>query len=126
MLIKGFYTVHEFEATDDHIHAAILLNKESALRSIKSKTSKKNIFQKILYYFQYESLPWDFCTFSKSLHKSFMKYIKSQLKDKRKCFVLIGHPKNFTNEKELQYLINISKMENFQFITLKDYVNSIL
>lgn len=76
--------------------------------------------------FEKESMTWDICMFSKSLHRSFFNYIEKSLKEQRKSYVLIGHPKSLQNEKTFKGFISIvkSRKTNYHFKTLKQYYES--
>ncbi|EKB51331.1 hypothetical protein [Cecembia lonarensis] len=104
---------------------SILVNKKSALESIQAKTSKTSLVEKVKYWFQKESITWDFCLFDIKAHKHFIKYIDHHLKGKRKTFVLVGHPKNFTDEVEFEKFIKLS-LKNFGFLTLDGYSKSLI
>lgn len=104
---------------------SILLNKESAMKSVSAKTSQKNLLEKINYWFEKEAITWDFCLFSKKLNKKYFKYIQKNLLGKRDTFVLIGHPKNFTSQKSLDQLIELAKNNHFEFTSLINYARRI-
>ena len=95
-------------------------NRQSAKESLDAKTStfgkKSNMFDKIKYFFQTEWQTWDYCLFSPSLHKTFLKQITKQNRD---LFVLVGHPKSFTSDRGLVFLLN-QLNQNYQNCTVKD------
>ena len=99
-------------------------NINSGYKNIKSKSVKNNIADKISYWFEREALTWDFCLFDYWLHKSFLKYIDDKLKNRRSSFVLIGHPKGFTNSKSFKKMLSVT-IKNYNFITLKNLSESI-
>ena len=96
-----------------------LLNKKSAINAVKNKTDKMGLSSKIKYFLAKEAFTWDFCLFSSSLHKRFLRYIKRNLSSRRENFVLIGHPKNFAAEKSFQKFIKTAKNNGAEFQTLK-------
>lgn len=104
---------------------SMMVNKKSAVKTLSNKTANKTLFRKITYWLEKEALTWDFCLFSRSMHDKFFNYIESHLKNKRSHFVLIGHPKNFTSEKTLEYLISEAKIKNYSFLTLSEYARTI-
>lgn len=104
---------------------SILVNKKSALESIQAKTSNTNMIDKVKYWFQKESITWDFCLFDLNTHKKFIKYIKQHLKGKRDTFVLVGHPKNFTDEVEFEKFIKES-LKSFGFLTLNEFAINVM
>lgn len=104
---------------------SILINKKSAVKNLSNKTSNKTLSQKVTYWFEKEAVTWDFCLFSKKMHENFFNYIEINLKDKRSNFVLIGHPKNFTSKKSLEYLIKEGKIRKYSFQTLNEYARKI-
>ncbi|MFD2203306.1 hypothetical protein [Shivajiella indica] len=104
---------------------SILVNKDSAMKSVKAKTAQKSKIEKIKYWFEKEAVTWDFCLFSKNLNKYYIKFINKQLQGKRDTFILIGHPKNFTSPKSLSQLIKLAKKNGFEFITLQEYAKRI-
>lgn len=85
---------------------AVIGNVQSAHNSFEAKTSTSNKpngkWDKICYFFQTEWQTWDFCLFSPSLHKEFLKRIAEQ---KRDVFVLVGPPKSFSGGRGLRYLL---------------------
>ena len=84
----------------------LLRNSQSAIDSLEAKTStsekKSGKWEKVKYFFETEWQTWDYCLFSPSLHKGFLKKIAKQNRD---VFVLVGHPKSFTGEKGLERLL---------------------
>jgi hypothetical protein len=94
-------------------------NAHSALDTLESKMSKKNIWSKISYFWGEEWQTWDYCLFSKGMHKAFIK--KSDVvhsEHNRNIFVLVGHPKGLTDISPLIYLINYAKKQGYGFDTL--------
>ena len=85
----------------------IFFNAKSAQYSLNAKTSttekKSGCLDKLRYFFQTEWQTWDYCLFSPSLHKIFLKQIARQ---DRTMFVLVGHPKSFQGNRGLMYLLN--------------------
>ncbi len=83
-----------------------LQNSQSAKESLDAKTSttekKSSKLDKLRYFFKTEWQTWDFCLFSPSQHKQFLKKITKLNRDK---FVLVGHPKSFSGCRGLKYLL---------------------
>lgn len=97
-------------------------NVKSAQDSLEAKTSttekKSGKLDKIRYFFQTEWQTWDYCLFSPSLHKRFLKQIAKQDRD---VFVLVGHPKSFTGGRGMEWLLYGTKGK-FEFKTMTDLV----
>ena len=102
---------------------SLLKNKNSAKEAFISKTggNRSTLFSKIKYFFQKEWQTWDYCLFSTCLHKQYIKNIK--LQKERDVFVLVGHPKSFTSDKGLCYLLTHTL--NYDKITFTQYLKSI-
>lgn len=98
-----------------------LQNRKSAVGALKSKTEKSSKLDKFKYFFEKEAFTWDFCLFDFDLHKTFFKYIDKNLKGSRSHFVVIGHPKNLTNNKAFIKMIKNAQKNNYTFSTLKKY-----
>lgn len=101
-------------------------NRKSSIKAFKAKATINNKQSKLKYYIGREAITWDFCLFQMSLHKYFFNYIDKDLKNKRNSFVLIGHPKGFTNEKNFKMFINYAFKKGFSFSSLKDFYLKIL
>lgn len=103
---------------------SIKQNKKSAINTFSAKTQgeKKGFLTKCSFFFQKEYQTWDFCLFSKSLHKYYISKISNQ--SQRHLFTIVGHPKSFINGKELTFLLNkLSK--DYQFITVTEHLKTI-
>ena len=105
---------------------AIFKNIKSAKSSFSVKTNNSNkqsrLFSKITYFFETEWQTWDYCLFDKSMHKKFFSYAaKTQNRD---IFVLVGHPKGFSNEKNFRAFINMVP-QDFDFKSLSNLFNNI-
>jgi hypothetical protein len=76
---------------------------------------------------QKEASTWDVCLFSKALHKRFFRYIEKNLANKRRSYVLIGHPKSLQNKKLFVDFISTAREHKteYQFKTLTEYYESI-
>lgn len=94
----------------DRIHS-LLRNRKSAKDSFSAKTGGKSggVLNKLKYFFQYESQTWDYCLFSKSMHRNFLYRISKQAD--RSVFTLVGHPKSFTNGEAFEYLLKRTRTE---------------
>ena len=106
---------------------AIFQNRKSAFETYNAKTSEKGerehrwgIWKKISYFFEYESQTWDYCLFTKSLHRLFMRKIEEQ-KD-RNVVVLVGHPKSLINVEIIEYLL-LQMLTNYSFTTLSKWAS---
>ncbi|MBO4263533.1 MAG: hypothetical protein J5871_02485 [Bacteroidales bacterium] len=90
----------------------VLGNSRLAKDSLEAKTStaekKSRVCDKVKYFFGTEWQTWDFCLFSPSLHRLFLKQISKQ---KRNVFVLVGHPKSYTGSRGLAYLLKKTHKE---------------
>lgn len=96
-----------------------LQNRGSARRSLAAKTGKRSLMQKISFFFEKEAFTWDFCLFDFKLHKRFFRYIEQQLPERR-AFVLIGHPKGYTADKDFERMLQYAKNREYSFATLKE------
>lgn len=108
--------------------SAIFRNRKSAIESYNSKTTDNEnhslfstIFKKVKYFFEYENQTWDYCLFTKSLHRIFVERITSQ-KD-RNIVTLVGHPKSYSGSSGLIYLID-SLSRNNSFITITQFLDN--
>lgn len=99
---------------------SLLRNRKSAKDSFIAKTShsKSRRWDKVKYFFQTEWQTWDYCLFSPSLHKRFLKQIKDQ--QSRDVFTLVGHPKGFTGQRGFWYLLSRTQ-EDYKFITIREF-----
>lgn len=82
-----------------------LQNSQSAKDSLEAKTSstnKSSRWDKIKYFFQTEWQTWDYCLFSPSQHKGFLKKIAKQDRD---VYVLVGHPKSWSGSRGFETLL---------------------
>ncbi len=101
----------------------ILNNSKSAKNNLDAKTStaekKSRLKDKLQYFIQTEWQTWDYCLFSPGLHKDFLKRISTQDRD---IFVLVGHPKSFTGERGLEYLLR-QTYGKYNYDTISDIWN---
>lgn len=118
---KRFFTREKIKSIILRHNNAISSNSKEKMNSISTKGKFK-------YFIQKESFTWDVCVFSKSLHKMFFSYIENKLIDKRKSFVLIGHPKSLRDIKLFENFVSIAMKRNhdYKFITLSEYYESIV
>lgn len=101
----------------------LMLGQNNAISSLTmEKFGKKSFKDKILYLFKTEATTWDVCLFSKTLHRSFFKYIETNLVGKRKSYVLIGHPKSLVDEKVFASFFTIlnNRKYSYRFKTLTE------
>lgn len=100
---------------------ATLQNKKSAKDTFEAKTgqAKGGIIGKVQFFFQKESQTWDYCLFSKKLHRKFLKGISMQRS--RDVFVLVGHPKSFVSGRGLEYLLK-KVSGDYHCIGMSEYV----
>ncbi|GAP80642.1 polysaccharide deacetylase family protein [Porphyromonas gingivalis] len=97
---------------------ALFQNRKSAADTYSAKTANKGgIWGKISYFVELEWQTWDFCLFSKNLHRRFLKRIESQRG--RKEFVLVGHPKSYVSGESFNYLIGQLK-SSYQFLSMTE------
>lgn len=84
-----------------------LHNSKSAMDNLEARTSttekKSGKWDKVKYFFQTEWQTWDFCLFSPSQHRRFLK--KTSRQD-REVLVLVGHPKSLASDRGLKFLLN--------------------
>ena len=99
---------------------SLLRNRKSAADSFLAKTShyRSSSWDKVKYFFQIEWQTWDYCLFSSSMHRYFLKQIKGQ--QSRSVFTLVGHPKGFTGRRGLDYLLSATQ-EHYNFITVREF-----
>ena len=106
---------------------AIWRNRHSATKTFAAKTSvedgiKRGKLSKLLYFFGNESQTWDYCLFSKGMHRSFLRKIRRQAD--RYVFVLVGHPKSFVSGSSFEYLLRLADKEHYSFSTISE-INTI-
>lgn len=106
----------------------LLRNSQSAKDSLEAKTStaekKSGKWEKVKYFFETEWQTWDYCLFSPSLHKGFLRKIANQDRD---VFVLVGHPKSYQSSRGLEKLLEWSKCKNkYSYLTISDYIKDTL
>lgn len=85
---------------------SILRNRKSARETFDAKVGgdgKSSIMGKMSYFLGRESQTWDYCLFTSSLHRRFMRRFADMDRD---IFVLVGHPKSFVGESGLRYLLS--------------------
>lgn len=101
---------------------SIWKNRKSAKDSFEAKTnsSHNGLLNKVKYFFQQESLTWDYCLFPTSMHRVFLKRISEQTK--RDVFVLVGHPKSFVSGQGLNYLL--THTDGYSKISIDQYYKS--
>ena len=95
---------------------SFMQNRKSAKDTFESKTggSKSGIWRKIHFFFEHECQTWDFCLFSNSMHKMFLKKIEKQ---NRNISVLVCHPKSFVGSSGLEYLLHKTKGK-YDYLTI--------
>lgn len=105
---------------------SLLQNRKSAQEAFEAKTSTQTaakgnrLIKKFKYFFETEFQTWDFCLFSKSMHRKFLKNIRKQ--KERDVFVLVGHPKSFVSGKGFEYILR-QTANDFQFITTSYFLS---
>lgn len=100
---------------------ALFQNRKSAADTYSAKTANKGgILGKISYFVETEWQTWDFCLFSTSLHRRFLKQAKNQRT--REEFVLVGHPKSFVSGDSFEQLLKQIK-NDFRSITIAEWYN---
>ena len=103
---------------------SLLRNRKSAKDAFDAKIHKGSggHISRLLYFFQKEAQTWDYCLFTKGMHRKFLKTIENQ--NDRSLFVLVGHPKSFVSSKGLEFLLK-RKPSRFQYITISEYLKSL-
>ena len=101
---------------------SLLQNRKSAKDTFAAKTNgnKKSQLNKFKFFLQKESQTWDFCLFSIYLHKKFTKKISKQRN--RNIFVIVGHPKSFTNGTGFKYLLS-KTAKKYKYSTITELYN---
>ncbi|MPQ46333.1 hypothetical protein GCQ56_04865 [Marinifilum sp. N1E240] len=105
-----------------------LHNKVHSIEKFKNNSVRKSKFETLKQIFEKEAVTWDFCLFSKSKMKNFLKKARQvQAKSDYKFhpFVLVGHPKDFYYSDAIDYLIQQSKKKKIDFLTMSEMVNRI-
>jgi hypothetical protein len=99
-------------------------NRKSAKESFNAKvnTSNGGLLNKIKFFFQKEALTWDYCLFTTSMHRQFLKRINRQ--KERSVFVLVGHPKSFVSERGLIYLL--THTDDYAKVSISQFAKSVL
>lgn len=103
------------------------LKAKTTLNQLKVKTKKYN---KLRYFFEKESVMWDYCLLSYSQMKLFLKealIIEKKSKYKFHPFILIGHSKELNNLKVLEKFIIFTRnnKNNIKFRTLSQVLMKI-
>ena len=102
---------------------SLLQNRKSAKDAFEAKTGgEKGKLEKIKFFFEEEWQTWDYCLFSKSMHRQFLKAIEKQ--NNRNVFTLVGHPKSYVSSKGLEYLL-IRTQDKYSYITLSHFIKSL-
>lgn len=102
---------------------SILRNKKSAHDTFEAKVSgngKPSIIDKIRYFVERESQTWDYCLFSASLHRRFLRRVKTMSRD---IFVTVGHPKSFMGESGFRYMLRHT-VGKYTYSTLSSVYNA--
>lgn len=102
---------------------SLLQNRNSAKEAFDAKTGDKSngIISKFKFFFEKEYQTWDFCLFSKGMHRKFLKQISKQTE--REVFVLVGHPKSYTSGDGLEYILNRT-VRKYRFITTSEFLSN--
>lgn len=105
-----------------------LKNKANSIEKFKNNSAKKSKWETIRYLFNKEAVTWDFCLFSKSKMRKFMRSAK-QVAQKSGFsfhpFVLVGHPKDFYYPNAIDYLARKSKKKKIEFFTISEVISQI-
>ena len=98
---------------------SLLQNRKSAQEAFAAKTSanKAQLFDKVNYFFQKEWQTWDYCLFSKSMHRAFLKNFE---KLNRQYGVLVGHPKSFVSGQNFEYLL-LQTQGKYRYQTITEF-----
>ena len=102
---------------------AIWRNRHSATKTFAAKTStnngiKRGKLSKLRFFFGNESQTWDYCLFSRRMHRSFLRTIRRQ--NNRSIFVLVGHPKSFVSGSSFEHLLCLAGKEQYSFSTIRE------
>ena len=103
----------------------------TTISQAKDKLKEKKISEKINYFFDEESLMWDFCLFSKRKHKRYLSFIKQNCDysvNDIHPIILIGHSKEINNYNiaNLKWFIEVVKTSGFEFLSMSDITRMIL
>ena len=98
---------------------SLLQNRKSAQESFAAKTAASNggILKKMNYFFHKEWQTWDYCLFSKAMHKYFLQRFDRL---NRQYGVLVGHPKSFVDGDNFEFLLSQTKGQ-YQYTTIADF-----
>lgn len=105
-----------------------LKNKTNSIEKFKNNSTKKSKWETVKFLLQEEALTWDFCLFSKSKMRRFLKSAqKLQQKSTNSFhpFVLVGHPKDFYYPDALEFLIQQAKKGKIGFVTISEMISKI-
>jgi hypothetical protein len=113
--------IHKLLNTDK-IHSLLFDGQKNISSVAKEKMSNRSMWEKFNFLFEKEAFTWDFCLFSKRLHKKFLRYIEHNLTNQRDTFVIIGHPKSYMSPRSLKSLIKQAKSSSidYKFKTLRE------
>lgn len=105
---------------------SLLQNQKSAQEAFKAKintqaASKINrLVSKFKFFFETEFQTWDYCLFSKGMHRKFLNGIYKQ--NHRNVYVLVGHPKSFVSSKGFEFILQQTQ-NKYQFITISSFLD---
>lgn len=104
---------------------ALLRNKSSVTKTLKSKVANKSFVEKFMYFIEQEFITWDFCLFNKTKMQTFITYTQKlqNQSDAYHPLVLIGHSKGFSSDEALKYLL--LPKHGYHFITLSTVLENI-
>lgn len=104
---------------------SILRNGKSARDAFEAKVGgngRSSLIDKIGYFFGRESQTWDYCLFSTSLHRRFLRRAKAMDRD---MFVVVGHPKSFVGDSGLRYMLRHT-YKDFSYQTVRTQFSQII
>ena len=105
-----------------------LKNKENSIEKFKNNSSKKSKWETIQFLMDKEAVTWDFCLFSKSKMRKFLKTaikIKENSNVSFHPFVLVGHPKDFYYSDAIEFLAKKALGGKLKFFTIGEAIAQI-
>ncbi|NOU59285.1 hypothetical protein [Marinifilum caeruleilacunae] len=105
-----------------------LKNKANSIEKFKNNSVKKSKWETFKYLLDKESITWDFCLFSKSKMRKFLKAAYQANKSSNVSFhpfVLVGHPKDFYYPDAIDYLARKASAGKLKFFTISEVISQI-
>ena len=101
---------------------------KTTINQANAKTKSKSIFGKIKFFFEKESITWDYCLFSLSKLKSFFNTaleIGKESNYKFHPFIIVGHSKEFFHPNKFEKFIRYSLKKQTTYLTLYQMLQKI-